>query len=145
MPSPAADAVLSAQLRMSVMRLSRRLRGERADASLELTLTQLAALATVHISGPLTLRQLANAERVQPPSMTKVVSVLEQRGLVDRAAHPTDGRQVLLSVSPAGKALLHEDRRRRDVWLFQRLRTLTPDEVAILRQAAPILERLART
>lgn len=145
MPSPAADAALSAQLRMSVMRLARRLRAQRTDASLELTLTQLAALATIHLSGPLTLRELADAERVQPPSMTKVVALLETRGLVVREAHPTDGRQVLLSVSPPGKALLHEDRRRRDVWLFQRLRTLTPDEVAVLRQAAPILERLART
>lgn len=145
MPSPAADAALSAQLRMSVMRLARRLRAQRTDASLELTLTQLAALATIHLSGPLTLRELADAEGVQPPSMTKVVALLETRGLVVREAHPTDGRQVLLSVSPPGKALLHEDRRRRDVWLFQRLRTLTPDEVAVLRQAAPILERLART
>ncbi len=75
--------------------------------------------------------------------MTRIAAALEVAGLVTRTDHPTDGRQVLLAASPAGVALLREDRRRRDVWLAQRLRELEPDEVAVLARAAQILDRLA--
>jgi DNA-binding MarR family transcriptional regulator len=123
------------------MRLARRMRSERADSSL--TLSQTSALAVLERKGPLTPRELAAQERVQPPSMTRIAAALEVAGLVTRTDHPTDGRQVLLAASPAGVALLREDRRRRDVWLAQRLRELEPDEVAVLARAAQILDRLA--
>jgi DNA-binding MarR family transcriptional regulator len=135
------DPALASALRLAVMRLARRMRGERADTSL--TLSQLAALATLERSGPLTPRELAAAERVQPPSMTRLAASLEAAGLVTRTAHPSDGRQVLLAASPAGTALLREDRRRRDAWLAQRLAELTPDERDVLRRAAAVLDRLA--
>jgi DNA-binding MarR family transcriptional regulator len=77
--------------------------------------------------------------------MTRVLAVLEGAGLVTRTAHPTDGRQVVMSVSAAGLALLREDRRRRDAWLAQRLRTLDAEEVAVLGRAAAILDRLANS
>jgi DNA-binding MarR family transcriptional regulator len=137
------DTHLSAALRMSVMRLARRLRAERPDT--DLTLSQLAALASVERHGPLTLSELAACEKVQPPSMTRMVTALSERALVDRAAHATDGRQVLITITAAGAALLAEDRRRREAWLAQRLRELTADERAVLRDAAPILDRLAST
>ena len=137
----AADTALASTLRLSVMRLARRLRSMRADTSL--TLSQLAALATLERHGPLTPGELAAHEKVQPPSMTRLLAVLEGADLVTRTAHPTDGRQVVMAVSPAGQALLREDRRRRDAWLAQRLRTLDPDEVAVLDRAAAILDRLA--
>ena len=121
MPS-SSDTVLASALRLSVLRLARRMRAERADTSL--TLSQLAALATLERQGPLTPRELAAAERVQPPSMTRLLASLEGAGLVLRTGHPTDGRQVLLTTSEAGVALLREDRRRRDAWLAQRLREL---------------------
>lgn len=136
-----SDPVLASALRLAVMRLARRMRSERADSSL--TLSQLAALATLELHGPLTPRELAAQERVQPPSMTRIAGCLEAAGLLTRTDHPTDGRQVLLAASPAGAALLREDRRRRDVWLAQRLRELEPDEVAVLARAAQILDRLA--
>ena len=74
--------------------------------------------------------------------MTRLVASLEQAGLVTRAPHASDRRQVLLAVSPAGAEMLQEDRRRRDAWLAQRLRALDPADLAVLRQAADILERL---
>jgi DNA-binding MarR family transcriptional regulator len=135
-----SDTALASSLRLAVMRLARRMRAERADTSL--SLSQLAALATLDRHGPLTPSELAGQEKVQPPSMTRLVASLEAAGLVTRTAHPSDGRQVLLAVSPEGAALLHEDRQRREAWLAQRLRELDPDERAILRKAAAILDRL---
>ena len=137
----AVDTALASTLRLSVMRLARRMRAMRADTSL--SLSQLAALATLERHGPLTPGELAAHEKVQPPSMTRLLAGLEAAGLVTRAAHATDGRQVVMTVSPAGQALLREDRRRRDAWLAQQLRTLDPDEIAVLGRAAVILERLA--
>jgi len=135
------DAALASSLRLAVMRLARRLRAQRADTSLGLS--QLAALATLDRHGPLAPGELAAHERVQPPSMTRLVGSLESAGLVTRAAHPTDGRQVLLTTSPAGRALLDEDRRRRDAWLTQQLRDLPAADLAVLRAAAAVLDRLA--
>jgi DNA-binding MarR family transcriptional regulator len=140
---PATDVSLSAALRISVMRLARRLRTERPDN--DLTLSQISALAAVERHGPLALGELAAREKVQPPSMTRIVNVLTERALISRTAHATDGRQVVLAVTPEGSALLREDRKRREAWLAQQLRTLAPDEVEILKAAAPILERLATT
>ncbi|MCA1712011.1 MAG: MarR family transcriptional regulator [Actinobacteria bacterium] len=135
------DTALASTLRLSVMRLARRMRAQRAETSL--TLSQLAALATLERHGALTPGELAAHEKVQPPSMTRLLAVLEQRELVTRAPHATDGRQVVVTVSSAGSALLREDRRRRDAWLSQQMRTLDPDELAVLRQAAGILDKLA--
>ena len=138
----AADPALASQLRIAVMRLARRLRQQRADHSL--TPSQLGALASLDNHGPLTLGELAAHEFVQPPSMTRIVGVLEERELVTRTAHQTDGRQVLLATTPAARKLLAEERRRRDAWLCRRLATLTPEEVATLRDAAAIIEKLTR-
>jgi DNA-binding MarR family transcriptional regulator len=139
-PTRSETAVASA-LRLAVMRLARRLRGERSDSSL--SISQIAALSTLERSGPLTPRELAAAERVQPPSMTRIAASLETAGLVTRTDHPSDGRQVLLAASPAGAAMVREDRRRRDAWLAQRLHGLPAEELEVLRRAAAVLERLA--
>ena len=134
------DAALASSLRLAVMRLARRMRAERADTSL--TLSQLAALATLDRHGPLTPSELAAHEKVQPPSMTRLAASLEAAGLVTRTGHPSDRRQVLLAVSPDGAAMLREDRQRREAWLAQRLRALEPEDRAVLRKAAVILDRL---
>ena len=136
-----SDTALASSLRLAVMRLARRMRSERAETSL--TLSQLAALATLERHGPMTPRELAAAERVQPPSLTRLAGHLEAAGLMTRTDHPTDGRQVLLAASPAGVALLREDRRRRDVWLAQRLVELDAEDREVLRRAAAVLDRLA--
>jgi DNA-binding MarR family transcriptional regulator len=139
----APDAELASTLRMSVMRLARRLRAQRSDLSL--TLTQLAALATLERHGPLTPGELAEHEKVQPPSMTRVLGILEDHGLVQRQPHPTDGRQQVVTITRQAVTMLREDRRRKDAWLAKRLTELTADERAALRAAAPVLERLARS
>lgn len=142
MPTMTRTAELASSLRVSVMRLARRLRAERSDFSL--SLTQIAALATLERHGPLTPRELADHERVQPPSMTRVLAGLEERGLIDRTPHETDGRQHLVSLTQPARDLLREDRRRRDAWLARRLAELTQDERDVLRAAAPIIDRLTR-
>ena len=135
-------AELASTLRVSVMRLGRRLRAERVVT--DLSLTQMAALGTLDRHGPLTPRELADHEKVQPPSMTRVLAGLEERGLILRTPHETDGRQHLVSLTTDARALLKEDRRRRDAWLAQRLAELTQEERDVLRAAAPVIERLTR-
>ena len=135
-------AELASTLRVSVMRLGRRLRAERVVT--DLSLTQMAALGTLDRHGPLTPRELADHERVQPPSMTRVLAGLEERGLILRTPHETDGRQHLVSLTAEAHALLKEDRRRRDAWLARRLAELTQEERDVLYAAAPVIERLTR-
>ena len=107
--------------------------------------TQFAALATLEKHGAMSPGELAGHERVQPPSMTRVIAALEEWQLVTRAAHASDRRQVVLTVTPAGRVLVAKARRRRDAWLARRLNELTPQERATLRAAAPILEKLSQS
>jgi len=139
--APLASSALASSLRLAVMRLARRLRSERADTGL--TLTQLATLATLERLGPTTPGSLATHEKVRPPSMTRVLAGLESAGLVVRTPHASDGRQVVVTVTPSGRELLRADRRRREAWLSRRLAELTPAERATLSEAATILDRLA--
>ena len=136
------DAGLASQLRLSVMRLRRRLANERHPDN-ELSLNAMAVLGSLHRHGELTVGELAALERVQPPSMTRTVTCLEELGHVRRRRHDTDGRQVVVVLTDTGRETLLADRRRRDAWLARRLAELTPDERAVLREAAPILERLS--
>jgi DNA-binding MarR family transcriptional regulator len=76
--------------------------------------------------------------------MTRVIAALEQRGLLERSPHPTDGRQVVLKATEQGRALVREERRRKEAWLSQRLMELTPEERAIVRKAAPILQKISK-
>jgi DNA-binding MarR family transcriptional regulator len=140
-----SDAGLATALRISVSRLARRLRVERqAEGLASLSDTQLAALAVLDRHGPMTPGELAEHEKVQPPSMTRVIAVLEERLLVMRAPHLTDRRQVVLTVTEQGRELVSQARRRRDAWLAKRLKELSPEERAILRAAAPVLEKLSQ-
>jgi len=142
-----SDAGLATALRISVSRLARRLRAERLAKGLEpgLSDTQLAALAALERHGAMTPGELAEHEKVQPPSMTRVIAVLEERGLVRRAPHETDRRQVVLTATEQGTTVVQQARRLREAWLAKRLRELTPQERALLRQAAPILEKLSQS
>jgi DNA-binding MarR family transcriptional regulator len=134
-------AELSAALRPSLLRLTRILRNQRVDLSV--TLTQLSAMGTLRKKGPMSAGELAAFERVQPPSMTKVLASLEDKGLVRRDSHPTDKRQAIIVLTDAGGRLLDSERRQRDAWLSQRLAQLTPDERALLRDVIPVLDKLA--
>ena len=142
MPTMTRTAELASSMRVSVMRLSRRLRYERGDHAL--SLTQVATLATLDRHGPLTPRELADHEKVQPPSMTRILAGLEERALIERTPHASDGRQHLVSLTKAAHDLLRDDRRRRDAWLAQRLAELTQEERDVLRAAAALFDRITR-
>jgi DNA-binding MarR family transcriptional regulator len=137
------DAGLATALRHAVGRLARRLRRQRADTSL--SLGQSAALFTLARLGQMTPGALAEQEKVQPPSMTRIIAALEARGLVRRTRHPSDGRQQLVELTQEGAALVSSERRRRDAWLESRLRELTAQEKETLRTAAEILDRLSQS
>src|SRR4051794_5982777 len=142
MPAAATrpDAALAGSLRDALGRLARRLRSERAAT--ELSLGQWAALRTLESHGPMTPSELAAHEKVQPPSVTKILARLEGHGYVSRTPDPVDRRQVVVTATAAGRALLADDRRRRDRWVSQRLQTLEADERAALAAALPVLEKL---
>jgi DNA-binding MarR family transcriptional regulator len=142
------DAVLATAMRISIARLARRLRVERlglAGTETVLSDIQLAALAALERKQAMTPGELAEYEKVQPPSMTRVIAVLEERDLVRREPHPSDRRQVILTVTPEGRALVQRVRRRREAWLAQRLQELTPEERETLLAAAPILEKISQS
>jgi DNA-binding MarR family transcriptional regulator len=135
------DEGLTSALRVGVMRLARRIRLERSSE--DLSLNQLAVLGTLLRSGELTLGELAAIERVKPPSITRTVNCLVDAGLVTRRPHASDGRQVMVDLTEQARKVLDEDRRRRDLWLAQRLDELAPADRELLRRVAPLLDVLA--
>jgi DNA-binding MarR family transcriptional regulator len=148
MTKTTTDAGLSTALRISVSRLARRLRAQRTASGLPeamLSETQLAALSALEKHLSMTPGELAEHEKVQPPSMTRVIAVLEERNLVRRSPHPTDRRQAVLTVTEEGRGLVHRVRRRKDAWLARHLAELTAAERATLRAAVPILEKLSQS
>src|ERR1035441_2721965 len=134
-----SDAGLASSLRISVGRLARRLRFERAapgQAEPLLSDTQFAALANLEKHGAMSPGELAEHEKVQPPSMTRVIAALEEYHLVTRAAHQSDRRQVVLTVTSAGRDLVIKSRRRRDAWLAKRLERRNATKIGGLKRAA---------
>jgi DNA-binding MarR family transcriptional regulator len=129
------------ELRGAVMRLSRRLRHQRVDETL--SPTEMSVLGTLARCGSATPGELARKEHVQPPSMTRIVAMLESKGLVRREPHPDDRRQVVVTRTEQAAAMLEESRTKRNAWLASLAEGLTPEELAVMRQAAPVLEKLA--
>lgn len=142
MRAPAA-ASLAADLRVALMRTARRLRAEKSDA--ELSDGQYSVLAVLDRHGALSPGDLAEHEGVQPPSMTRTVAALAERGLVTRTAHPADRRQIVVTLTDKGRESVRETRRRRDAWLARRLAELEPQERAVLARAAEILRRISES
>jgi DNA-binding MarR family transcriptional regulator len=133
------QADLAVRLRLAIARTARRLRQEAGE---ELSPSQTAALATIDRHGPLTPSELAARERIQRPTVTRIVGLLEERGLVQRTRDPQDGRSSLVALTSAGRDLLARGRTRKDAYLARRLRELDAQERATLQRAAAILERL---
>ncbi|MDO1483561.1 MarR family transcriptional regulator [Rhodococcus rhodochrous] len=131
---------LAGDLSLAVVRLTRHLRGRRSDS--RVSLTQISAMATLAQEGAMTPGALAARERVQPPSMTRVIASLHELGLVERTPHPTDGRQIIVTLSEAGTELLADEAQAREVWLTERLEKLDPDSLGTLRGAIGILTAL---
>jgi DNA-binding MarR family transcriptional regulator len=136
------DAGLASELRIGVARLARRLRNERDPAN-PLSVGSMGVLGVLIRNGESTIGQLAAHERVQPPSMTRTVNALVDAGYVTRRASADDGRLVLIELSEKGRQTLLADRKQRDAWLARRLSELTQPERDLLRQVAPLIERLA--
>lgn len=134
-------ADVSARLRLSITRLARQLR-QMSEG--DLTPTQLSVLATISIHGPLTLGEVAERERVAAPTITKVVGVLVDKGLIERNPDPSDRRFVRVTLTDAGDTLLERTRARRTAWLTQQLRELDEDDLESLSAAADVLDRLTR-
>ena len=130
------------RLRVAIARLSRRLRRHEMAG---LTPTQLAALSTVERSGPLRLGDLAAAEGIAPSTLTRLVSVLEEFGYVQRDADPRDARASTLAITPAGHGVLENLREEGTALLTESLRLLTAEQRAALSTALPVLEQLADT
>ncbi|WP_031937337.1 MarR family winged helix-turn-helix transcriptional regulator [Prescottella defluvii] len=131
---------LASDLSLAVVRLARQLRGRRAEA--QVSLTQLSALATLASEGSMTPGALAAREKVQPPSMTRVIASLADLGLVDRTPHPTDGRQIIVSLSDSGHALIEGETQAREAWMTEKLSGLADDEIDTLRNAVTIISDL---
>lgn len=134
------DTKLASDLALAVVRLARQLRFRHSESPV--SLTQLSALVTLAKEGAMTPGELAVRERVRPPSMTRVISSLTEQGLVLRTAHPDDGRQVVVSVSPAGLHLVDTERRASQAWLRSRLDRLEPDERQTLVAAADLISAM---
>ena len=138
-PGTSSEEELAQTLRLAVTRLARRLRQE-ADTGV--TLSMLSALATIRRSAPITLGELAAAERIQPPSITAVVARLEEAGLVARTVDDSDRRVSRLELTPAGVRLLDRSRSRKNAFLATRLRRLSSEERSKLSTAAELLDQL---
>lgn len=138
-PRPPDRATLASSLRLACMRISRRVRLESPS---DVAPHQFSVLCRLS-DGPRTPRELADIEKVSPPSMTRTVAGLVDAGWVRRADDPSDGRQIILTLSPEGEGVVRETRRAREGWMAQRLDRLTPQEIGILEQAVTLLERVA--
>lgn len=134
------EAAVSA-LRSSVIRLSRRLRHMRVDESL--SPAEMSVLGTLARCGSATPGELARKEHVQPPSMTRIVGLLQRKDLVRLEPHPHDRRQKVVTQTERAEHMLEASRRKRNAWLAELAGQLDDEEWARLRAAAPVLEKLA--
>jgi len=140
--SQVVDEETVAVLRAAVLVLARRLRYQVAGDDAP-SATELAVLGRIGRCGPMTPGQLARAEHVQPPSMTKVIESLEARGMLRREPHPTDGRQYLVSRTEEAEAFVLASRQVRTAWLADHLGGLSEEDQRVIAAAAPALGRLA--
>jgi DNA-binding MarR family transcriptional regulator len=140
MPSP-TPAALGSELRIALSRINRRLRAERGEA--DLSPGQFGVLTTLLHHGEMSPGALAQHEQVKPPSITRTVNALCELGLVEKVEHPSDGRQVVVRLTDAGRAEVSETRRRRDAWLAKQLQALSAEERAVLARASDLLTRIA--
>lgn len=131
----------AAQLRIGVFRFARRMRTERSVDSM--SDGQFAVLAGLYLHGPRTLGQLAERERVSPPSMNRTVNCLQDAGYVARSADDSDGRKVVITITDAGRSVVDETTRRRDAWVETVLADVSEHDRMTLAAAAEILQRLA--
>jgi len=132
----------SDELRLLVQRLARRIRNNRADGSM--SDTKMGVLFRLEVSAA-TPGQLAERERVSPPSMNRTLNALERASLVTRSPDPDDARKVIVTLTPEGAALIAETRRLRTEWFGERLAELSQDERDALQAVIPVLRHLSES
>jgi DNA-binding MarR family transcriptional regulator len=130
-------------LRLAIGQFLRRFRQLPADG--DLTVSESSVLSRLDKGGPATASALAVAEQISAQSLGATVAALEQRGLVTRASDPDDGRRIVVTVSPAGRALLRDRRDTRTAQLAAALEQFTSAERNRLAAVVPLIERLAET
>jgi DNA-binding MarR family transcriptional regulator len=134
--------VVADRLHSAAIHLLRRVR--RTDEATGLTPVRLSALSVLVFGGPLTLGELAAAEQVRPPTMSRLVRTLEAEGLVSREADPTDKRLVRLTATDAAVGILRAGQSARVASLAAQVRKLSMDEIELLDRAASLMDQLAR-
>jgi DNA-binding MarR family transcriptional regulator len=142
MPSSPDDLSIADRLHSAAIHLLRRLR--RQDLAMDLSPARASALSVVVFGGPVTIGQLAMAEQVSTPTITRLVVGMEQDGLLKRRRDERDGRVVWLEATAKGAKILKEGRRRRVAALAAELKTLPPEELDLLSRAADLLQRLTK-
>jgi DNA-binding MarR family transcriptional regulator len=130
---------LAATLRLAIAPLERQLRQQRAD---QFTPTQLSVIGAIFRHGPITIGDLAAQERLSPPTISRVVVVLEEHGLIERISDREDRRICRVAITASGRHWIDEGRARRNAWLAARISRLGPADRAALALAVPVLERL---
>jgi DNA-binding MarR family transcriptional regulator len=136
------NLIIADQIHSAAIHLLRKLRKE--DEGSGLSAPRLSALSVIVFGGPITLGDLAAAEQVRPPTMTRIVNALEEQGLVLKKQNTKDGRSTLLSPTTVGKKLLMEGRARRVHALTKQIAALSPEQRAALQKAAEILKEVVR-
>jgi len=134
----APPRAIADRLHSAAIHLLRRLRVE--DKAMGLTPPRASALSVVVFRGPVTMSQLAEAEQVRRPTITRLIDGLERRGLVRRVNDPADGRVQLVEATAAGKRLLHKGRARRVERLMRGVAQLSEDDQRVLARAADLME-----
>jgi len=130
------------ELRILLQRVARRIRNNLADGTM--SDTKMGVLFRLE-AGPATPSQLAERERITPPSMNRTLNTLAEAGLVSRHPDPADARKVIVSITPAGQELIRETRRLRTAWFSQRLAELSADDRAALQAVVPVLQHIAES
>jgi DNA-binding MarR family transcriptional regulator len=134
------EAALATKLRLVAMRLARRLRQQSSDG--DVSPSMLSVLVSVEASRSLTLGELAEIERVQPPTISRVIARLEESGLVSREADSGDRRVARVRLTAMGARFVARSRSRKNAYLARRMRSLDPEDVRKLEDALPVLEKL---
>lgn len=143
-PSDTELHATAAALRVLIGQMRRKLRGQARPG--DFSNSQLAVLGGLVRDGPATVTTLARAEGMRPQSMGAIVATLQSAGFIKSAPHPTDGRQVLLSVTPKCRAWIKARRAAREDWLFRTIRTrLSPAEQERLAKAVELLQRIVES
>lgn len=132
--------VVADRLHSAAIHLLRRLRVE--DKAMGLTAPRASVLSVLVFRGPVTMSELAEAEQVRPPTITRLIDGLERRGLVRRVNHPDDGRVQLVEATAGGKRLLQKGRARRVERLMRGIAQLSGDDQKVLARAAELMEAL---